>query len=216
MKRVLVSICAFFLCVALVSCAEKSIELNSLGDGTYEGDNGVVYRYAPVGYEPTEQGKECGLLCGTLEETLYAVGELSTDEWMTTEYNGAATTVYYSADIELPTLSTLEPTLCYICEEDENIYSVYTLGSPENKKVDEEREVIEKIIDMLCDETVENEIWPRAQTKEVYDLKLYSEDWPAIYYNIEYSREGTSNYVYDRVSKRCVNVGDILEGYFEK
>ena len=218
MKRIsLVLSCLALIAAFLVSCSSGgmvTMEYNE--EGILVADNGREYYYAPVGYEPTSQGDEYGEIDGVLSEKLYCIGDIDPKKWITTEYSGATTTVFYSTDIQLPELSELEPDTAFICEQDENVYSVYTLGDPENDKVDEERAIIAKIIEMLCDESIESEIWPRATTTEVYDIKLYSEDWPAIYYNLEYSREGSGNYVYDRVSKRCINIGDLLEGYFEE
>ena len=217
MKRAAsVLICAV-LCFLLVSCGEnKTVLMDYNEEGLLVSDK-ASYKYAPVGYEPTNQGEEYGAIESGLKEKLYRIGDLDPEEWLTTEYTGASTTVYYSEDIELPTLRELSPKLLYICEQGDNanIYSVYTLGDSANGKVDSEREKIDKIVSMLYDESVESELWPRGEQSESYSLKLYSEDWPAIYYNLVYVREGENNYVYDRVEKRCINIGTLLEGYIE-
>ena len=179
-------------------------------DGTLVARDGAVYKYAPVGYEPTEQGEEYGLIEGILEEKLYKIGDMDPQLWLTTEYSGATTTVYYSETIDLPELSELSPELCYICEAGENVYSVYTLGES-----DGEGEIIEGIISALYDETTEPEIWPRSDATETYMLKLYSEKWPAIYYNLVCAHCEGGGYVYDRASKKCVAIGDILNGFIE-
>lgn len=217
MKKI---ICLFLslvlLSLSLISCSSEKIEKMKYNDeGFLEGDK-ATYNYAPVGYEPTSQDAQYGLIDGVLEEKLYRIGDIDPEKWLTTEYTGSTTTVYYSSDITLPTLSEMNPELCYVCEQGDNIYSIYTLGDPENEKVDVEREIIGKIIEILCDENVESSIWPRGEGKETYNLKMYSDKWPAIYYNLVYVREGENNYVYDRVTKRCVNIGDLIEGCFEK
>lgn len=173
-------------------------------------EDGTVYKYAPVGYEPTEQGEEYGLIEGAMEEKLYKIGDMDPALWLTTEYSGAATTVYYSEDITLPALSELSPELCYICEQGEQTYSIYTFGSSEGEDV-----VIEELIGALYDEEAEPEIWPRGDADETYMLKFYSEEWPAIYYNLVYAQCESGGYIYDRASKKCVAVGDILNGYIE-
>lgn len=215
MKRaVSLALSLIMILCTLASCGARIVKMEYNDEDVLVAENGSEYHYAPVGYEPTSQGEEYGLIESILEEKLYRIGELDPDLWLTTEYMGAATTVYYSTDIDLPALSEMKPSLCYICEQDENVYSVYTLGDEKNEAAEEERKIISDLISMLNDENVRNEIWPRGETQEVYDLKLYSEDWPAIYYNLEYSREGSGNYLYDRVTRRCVNVGDLLEKYF--
>lgn len=216
MKRIVsIALVPAMLLLLLVSCSEKIVKMEYNEDGALEARDGSLYKYAPVGYEPTNQGEEYGLIESALSEKLYRIGEEDPSEWLTTEYTGATTTVYYSADIELPTLSEMEPTLCYICEQDENIYSVYTLGDGNNKDADAEVKIIDDIVNILEDDSIETAVWPRGDGAETYNLKMYSENWPAIYYNIVYVREGSSNYIYDRCNKKCVNVGDLLESFFE-
>jgi hypothetical protein len=82
------------------------------------------------------------------------------------------------------------------------------------ENIDDERELIDKIVSLVGDESIEAEMWPRVNSGESFVLKFYSEKWPAIYYCLEYVREGKNGYVYDYLSKKCINVGDILEGYF--
>ncbi len=214
MKKALSLILALAL-LFLVSCgSEKTVKAVYNDKSQLEAENGVTYNYAPGGYQPTNQGSEYGLIDNVMQEKLYAVGDIDPKKWLTTEYAGFATTVYYAESITLPTLSELSPDLCYICEEGETVISHYTLGSGELENIDDERELIKKIISLVGDESVEAEMWPRAFGEESYVLKFYSEDWPAIYYCLEYVREGGNGYVYDYISKKCINVGNILEGYF--
>lgn len=202
------------LCCGLCSCS-KIEKMTYNDDGRLVAKNGRVYKYAPVGYEPTEQGEEYGIIDSILSEKLYRIGDIDPEEWLTTEYTGATTTVFYSENIELPTLAELNPELCYICEEEANTYAFYTIGDPSSKTSKSEVEIIEKLIKMLTDEDAKVSLWPRGETDESYDLKLYSKNWPAIYYNLEYVREGSGNYVYDSVNRKCINVGDLLEDFFE-
>lgn len=214
MKRSISLFLAFCL-LFLVSCgSQKTVKAVYNDKSQLEAENGVTYNYAPGGYQPTNQGAEYGLIDSVMQEKLYAIGDVDPEKWLTTEYAGFATTVYYAESIKLPTLSELQPELCYICEEDEAVISHYTLGSGELENIDDEREVIEKTVSLIGDESVEAEMWPRVNSDESFVLKFYSEKWPAIYYCVEYVREGGSGYVYDYISKKCINIGDILEGYF--
>ena len=215
MKRIL----SLFLCFTilfLVSCGNnaKNVKATYNDKSQLEADNGVTYNYAPGGYQPTNQGSEYGLIEGILEEKLYSIGECDPEKWLTTEYAGFATTVFYADSITLPTLKELSPELCYICEEEETVISHYTLGSGELENIDDERELIDKIVSLVGDESIEAEMWPRVNSGESFVLKFYSEKWPAIYYCLEYVREGSGGYLYDYLSKKCINIGDILEGYF--
>ena len=214
MKRALSLFLALSL-LFLVSCGNaKNVKATYNEKSQLVADNGVTYNYAPVGYQPTNQGSEYGLIESVLEEKLYTIGENDPEKWLTTEYAGFATTVFYAESITLPTLAELDPSLCYICEEEETVISHYTLGSGELENIDDERELIEKMITLKGDESIEAEMWPRAVGEESYVLKFYSEKWPAIYYCLEYVREGGNGYLYDYISKKCINIGNILEGYF--
>ncbi|MBE6587495.1 MAG: hypothetical protein E7647_03665 [Ruminococcaceae bacterium] len=217
MKRILaLTLAVIFLLLGFASCSdkEKTVKAAYNEENQLVADNGVVYNYAPGGYQPTNQAGEYGVIDNVMQEKLYRIGELDPEKWITTEYSGFATTVYYAADIGLPTLKEMDPKLCYICEEDEAVISQYTLGGGDLSDVDKERELICEVIDLISDESIEAEMWPRVFADESYVLKFYSEDWPAIYYCLEYVREGGNGYVYDYISKKCINIGDRLEGYF--
>lgn len=211
MKRIIsIFLSIVILSLSLMSCSAKIVKMEFSENSTLVAEDGTVYKYAPVGYEPTEQGEEYGLIEGIMEEKLYKIGDMDPTLWLTTEYSGAATTVYYSESIELPSVEELSPRLCYICEQGEKAYSIYTLGSSEG-----EDSVIKELISAICDEEAEPEIWPRSDADETYMLKFYSEKWPAIYYNLVYAKCESGGYIYDRASKKCVAIGDILNGYIE-
>jgi len=215
MKRFLSLILALtIVAVSLASC-KKVVKMEYTDEGDLRCENGTVYKYAPLGYEPTVQGEEYGLIEGVMEEKLYKIGDISPDEWLTTEYAGSATLVFYNADLDLPTLSEMKCDTVYICEQDVNTYSVATVGGEDSKDLDRDRDVINKLLEAVCDTEAENEIWPRGDAKETFRLKMYSADWPAIYYSLTYAVCTGGNYVYDRVTKRCVNVGELLTPYLE-
>ena len=211
MKRIIsIFLSIVILSVSLMSCSAKIVKMEFSENSDLVAEDGTVYKYAPVGYEPTAQGEEYGLIEGIMEEKLYKIGDMDPTLWLTTEYSGAATTVYYSESIELPSFEELSPELCYICEQGEKAYSIYTLGEAEG-----EGEVVEEIVSAIYDEEAEPEIWPRSDADETYMLKFYSEKWPAIYYNLVYAQCESGGYIYDRASKKCVAIGDILNGYIE-
>ena len=204
---IILSLCAVFL----VSCS-RTVKMSFAEDGTLTG-GGASYKFAPVGYEPTYQGEEYAVIKGTLEEKLYKIGDCDPKKWLATEYSGAATLVYYSTDITLPTLQEMEPTLCFICEQEANAFSVYTVGENEETR-EHDLQVISQLVEMLKDGD-ENEIWPRSDVNYTYNLKFYSPDWEAIYYNVVYAVCGGGNFLYDRVTGNCVNAGSLLEEYYE-
>ena len=224
MKKILCTALSIALVASLLASCSKKVKLLELEyneEGLLVCENGDVYKYAPImAYEPTNQGTEYGVLTvrsengATREDKIYRIGEEDPGKWLTTEYTGGTTTVYYSQDITLPTLADLDPQLCYICEEGEAVFAIYTIGDPANKAIDMERAVINDMTDLILDEETEPELWPRVNSEEAYSLKLYSDKWPAIYYCLEYVREGGVGYIYDPISRKCVNAGTLLERYF--
>ncbi|MBR6676098.1 MAG: hypothetical protein IKL24_02070 [Clostridia bacterium] len=224
MKKLICAVLSLILTVSLLaSCSkkEKLLGLEYGEEGLLVCENGDTYKYAPLtAYEPTNQGTEYGVITvrsesgATREEKVYRIGEEDPGKWLTTEYTGGTTIVYYSQDITLPTLADFEPQLCYICEEEEAVFSIYTIGDPANKAIDAERAILNDVLSIVLDESTEPELWPRINMDESYGLKLYSEKWPAVYYCLEYVREGGVGYIYDPVSNKCVNVGTVLERYF--
>lgn len=202
--------------IFLVSCS-RTVKMKFSDDGTLTGGNSE-YRYAPVGYEPTYQGEEYAVIKGTLEEKLYRIGSCDPEKWLTTEYSGAATLVYYSTDITLPTLSEMAPVSCFVCEQDINSFSVCTLGveaeSADSASVESERETIAALVSAIA-ENDEEQIWPRSDVSESYSLKFYSPDWEAIYYNVTYAICGDEKVLHDSVTGNTVLIGGLLDEYLE-
>lgn len=203
-KRIISAIAAA-VAVATLSACSHVVKMNYNDDGILCGGN-AEYRYAPLGYEPTFQGEEYALIDNEMQEILYTVGECDPKEWLTTEYAGAATMIYYSTDISLPTLEEMKPEKMYFCEQDTNVNALQVVGD-----TDEGKALIAEIIAMLGNDDIENEIWPRGDINTTYQLKFYSPDWPAIYYNVVYAVGAGGNYFYDRVQGRCILAGDILD-----
>lgn len=201
LKKLLRGVTALLAAVILCSCSHV-VKMSYNDDGLLCG-GGASYRFAPPGYEPTYQGEEYALIDNEMQETLYTIGECDPEEWLTTEFSGAATLVYYSSDITLPSLAEMKPDTMYFCEQGETVNAIHTVTA-------EDSSIIADIIALLSDDTLENEIWPRGDVSETYQLKFYSSDWEAIYYNVVYAVGQNGNYLYDRVNDRCVLAGDIL------
>lgn len=200
-----VALIALILCFAAVLCSCGGVEKMKYNeDGLLCGKN-AKYRFAPMGYEPTAKGEEYALIDNEMQELLYTVGDADPEKWLATEYLGAATMVYYSEDIDLPTLADMKPEKCYFCEQSEIITTLGVIGGDERGD-----ELIAHIVEALNDSSTENEIWPRSDVNETYQLKFYSSDWPAIYYNVVYSECSSGNYLYDKVLDKCIKIGDVF------
>lgn len=162
----------------------------------------LEYYAAPTNYEPVSVGEQFGYYKKT-DLILYEITGLDPKEWLTQEYAGSATTVFYSTDITLPTLSELEPTKVYICTGDTITYALATV---------EDEAVVSKLVDLF--ENGEYEEWPLINSIETYELKFYSEDkYPHIYYNLTYGEFEEGKFIYDRTTKRSVRIDEVLADY---
>lgn len=162
----------------------------------------LEYYAAPTNYEPVSVGEQFGYYKKT-DLILYEIAGLDPKEWLTQEYAGSATTIFYSTDITLPTLSELEPTKVYICTGDTITYALATV---------ENEAVVSKLVDLF--ENGEYEEWPLINSIETYELKFYSEDkYPHIYYNLTYGEFEEGKFIYDRTTKRSVRIDEVLAEY---
>lgn len=207
-NRKIISALALAMSVMMLASCSRVIKMNYNDDGALCGGD-AEYRFAPLGYEPTAQSEEYALIDNEMQETLYTIGDCDPKQWLTTEYAGAATMVYYSTDITLPDLEEMKPEKMYVCRQDVSVNAIAVLGG-----TDEDDKVIADIIAMLNDNSIEDEIWPRGDVSETYQLKFYSSDWPAIYYNVVFAIGAKGNYFYDRVNSRCISAGDVLDELF--
>lgn len=211
LRGALALITAVVLAASLLCSCTHLKKFNYDEDGILTGSGaGNGYRYAPLGYEPVSVGSEYALIDNEMQEVLYLIGDEDPTQWLTTEYVGSATMVYYSTDIELPDLRKMAPEKVLFCDRGDTPNCFYTIG-----EADGEKALVEKLVELLSDGEANEGIWPRSDINESYSLKFYSPDWTAIYYNVTYADCAGGNFIYDRVTGRCVNVGDILEKYYE-
>jgi len=159
----------------------------------------LSYNAAPNCYEPVSIGEAYGYY-GDIDMTLYEITGLEPDEWLTQEYAGTATTIFYDEDIVLPTLSEMDPGKIFVCLNEAITFCVATV---------EDEAVIDEIIRLY--ETGEEAEWPLIDSKIIYNLKFLSEEkYPHIYYNLIYGEFPEGNFIYERSTKRCVEVGSLI------
>ncbi len=216
MKRVAALL--LFLALLLCACSRQAVYVFK-EDGTLTDSSGNAYYSAPVGYEPTNQGDERGKIDDAIGKILYRVGDLDPADYLTSAYSGGTTLFFYSTDIALPTLWEMHPSICYLCEQETNIITFCTIGDGSRSgSADTDKEVLETILSRVQNAIESGEsasIWPRADENETYRLKFYSEDWPAFYYNLTLAVCSDGAYLYDRQSKVCIDIGDLLAPYYE-
>ncbi len=165
---------------------------------------GLSYIAAPFNYQAVSTGNAYGYY-EKADLTLYEVNGLDPKKWLSEEYSGASTTLFYSEDIALPTLRELGADKIFICLEDEVIYALATI---------DDTDLINKLIDLF--ENGENVEWPLVNSIQRYELKFYSEkNYPYLYFNLSYGEFEEGKFLYDRSTKKCVELGDLLVDYIE-
>ncbi len=166
--------------------------------------NGVTYVSAPLCYEPERTGEEVYATCKKLKLDLYEIDGLEPTEWLSEQYEGIGG-VWHSEDTTLPDdITGFDADRMYICQE--KVITV-SLGTVDDKDD----------IDAVVKAFTEGEPVSLVQEGESYKLKFASDKYPGLYYNLMYIEGGDgNNYIYDRTTKTCVDVGDVLLDYLPR
>lgn len=202
MKRnTIQTICCLLATVLLTGCSGSLVNLEYKDGQMINKRLGLAYDPAPTNYEPVSVGEAYGYY-SDMDMTLYQIAGLDPKEWLTQAYAGSATTIFHSEDIPLPTLAEMAPTKIHICTGDNITYGVGTV---------DDSAVVADVVELYT--TGEATEWPMLDSLETYELKFVSPTYSHIYYNLTYYEYAEGVYLYDRNSKRCVEIGDMLENW---
>lgn len=196
MKKTLLPL-LFITAVLLTSCSQL-IRI-TYKDGKYiDSVNNIQYENASVSYEPVSEGTEYARYNKTV---LYTIPGAEPTEWLAEKYEGIGS-VFYSEDTVLPALSEFEASGIQIFVSGFNNLAVASI---------DDAEVIAELTDILAN----GEQTEAKNTDDSYSLKIASDKYPFLYYNLVYiiSSDG-ERYVYDRGTKKTVAVGTLLDKYF--
>ena len=187
--------------VFLTSC---TLSLTEQDGKLVDKKNGVTYVSAPLCYEPERTGEEVYATCKKLKLDLYEIDGLEPTEWLSEQYEGIGG-VWHSKDTTLPDdITGFDADRMYICQE--KVITV-SLGTVDDKDD----------IDAVVKAFTEGEPVSLVQEGESYKLKFASDKYPGLYYNLMYIEGGDgNNYIYDRTTKTCVDVGDVLLDYLPR
>ena len=223
-KRVTLILSLILAMTVFCSCA---LNLNEKDGNLVDSKNGITYLSAPICFEPSRTETEVYAKCKSLKLELYPVTGQPTSDWLSELYEGIGG-LWYADTITLPTLETFGADKVYICIEE----VITTALGQITEKAD---------IDALIDAFVSGEARDIPTSGKSYKLKFESEEYPGIYYNLLYiltSHEESEldengnpiieiidgekveltkyvygHYIYDRSTRRCVDIGEILEKY---
>lgn len=202
MKKSIIGVSLGLALLMLSSCGGTLVNLKYEDGRMMNRRLGLSYIPAPTNYEPVSVGEPYGYYEKS-DMTLYEIKGLDPKEWLTQAYAGSATTVFYSEDSTLPTLSELEPNKIFVTEGDSVTISIVTV---------DDINVINNVIDLF--ENGEYAEWPLIDAYVTYELKFYSEEkYPHIYYNLTYGEFEEGIFLYDRNTKHSVMLGDALSDF---
>ncbi|NLZ37854.1 MAG: hypothetical protein GX897_10365 [Clostridiales bacterium] len=193
MKKALLSL---ILLLFLLSGCGNLIKISYI-DGKYiDKKNNISYIPATVSYEPVSVGDEYAIYD---KRVLYTIPGMDPKQWLTEEFEGIGS-LYYSDTITPPKLEDFGANLIYICIEDNIIMKV--------NEINDQEKVTDIVNAFISGE--EAELPPDGSN--VYHLKFLSPDWPSLYYDILYVEyDSEHNYLYDRGTKHCVDIGRLLK-----
>lgn len=190
----------FFTAILLFTLISCSPLINITYDnGVYvDKANDITYYAAGVSYEPIAVGKEYAKYKKII---LHEIDGLAPKLWLTEAYQGIGS-IYYSSEIALPEFTEFEPDAFLICLVSETIQNLKTVDSTND---------IESIIDAYKNGS-DAELPVSAES---YHLKFTSAKYPGIYYDLLYVQNPNGRcYIFDRDTKRCVEIGDTVSKYF--
>ena len=203
-KRIIAAAATVALMLILASCSSSDLVKLKYDNGNLiDEKNNITYINAPMCFEPiATEAEPCAETDSGLQ--LYGIMGLDTSLWLSEKFEGIGSVYYAEGEIELPTLSEFGADGIMICIEETITTGLGAISDPDD---------IDSIIEAF--ETGERTtIIPEG---EVYKLKFSSSEYEGIYYNLVYiEADGGNNYIYDRSSKICADVGDVLLKYLPR
>lgn len=196
-KRIIILASALLALSLLCSCA---LSLAEQDGKLIDRKNGITYIGAPICFEPSNIDAEVYARCKKLGIELYPITGQPTTEWLSEPYEGIGG-VWYADTITLPTLTEFDADRLYICVES----MITTAIGIVTDKSD---------IDAVAGSFVNGTPGDIVNSGKSYKLKFESQKYPGIFYNLLYvvGSDGR-NYIYDRSTKTCVEVGGVLDKY---
>ena len=201
MKRILRFCSALLASVLLLAaCGSGSVRLTYEDGRLINKARRLSYAPAPLNYEPAAIGEEYAVY-GKTETPLYEIIGLEPKQWLTEANTGSTTTVFYGDGVTLPTLREMDPDEVFVCINGAITFAQSTVR---------DKAVIDAMIDLF--EKGEQRDWPLTDSVRIYELKFHSSaNWPYIYYNLTFGEFPEGKFLYDRQTKRCVEIGDLLD-----
>ncbi|MBQ3125705.1 MAG: hypothetical protein IJC15_01425 [Clostridia bacterium] len=189
--------------ISLTACS-STIPLKAEGGLYHDESNGVAYAMAPMCYEPQTIGDAyASFKSGSTEVVLYEVAGLDPTDYLTEAYSGASS-MFVASDITLPDLAGFAPNVIHLCVQSNSVWEFATVT---------DQAEIDEIVRVYTEG--ESVPYPAKPPNADLRFKFASPDYPGLYYNLVYVDYGDARYLYDRETRRCVEVGDLLREYID-
>ncbi len=207
MKKPILAVLAALLLLAasVASCGSpKLVKLTNEGGNLIDKANGITYINAPMCFEPISTEITPYAECAELKLQLYGIVGCDTSLWLSEKYEGIGSIYYADGAISLPTLTEFEANEIIICVEQMITTGIGVITDSEDIKA----------IIKAFESGERTTIIPEG---EVYKLKFSSDKYEGIYYNLVYiEADGGENYIYDRSTKTCAAVGEVMYKYLPR
>ncbi len=197
-RRITAALCALAMLLSFAACGNGLVPLEYEDDRFVNRASGLSYIDAPVSYEPAVIG-EAYAYCESADLTLYKVDENDPPHYLSTENAGELTTVFYSDAIDLPTLAEFQANTIRVCTSDYYTFEVVCI---------DDAAFVGRVVTLF--ETGEETSLPAGASLLHYDMKFASDTWTSFYINLNYYEFESGNYLYNRGTRRCVEVGDLF------
>ena len=185
-------------------CSDLPVMAVTESGALYDEEKGITYVGAPVCFEPVRLEAEPFARCKHPKTELYAIEGQSTDIWIAEWFAGDISGLYVAEGTVLPTLEEFGADHLIICMEGTRTVGIGVVENAED-------------VAAIVDAFTSGEVCEPVSDGSSYELALSSAKYEGLYYNLIYT-EGADggNYIYDRSTKRCVNVGDALTKHMSR
>ncbi len=204
-KRIsILTVLAACLAVFCMSCGNSMVKLTYDAGNLIDTVNGITYISAPLCFEPVATELEPYAVCKDPEIELYGIVGCDTDLWLTEKFEGIGAVYYADGEITLPTLSEFEANQIIICIEQTITTAIGNVDDADD-------------IGSIIAAFENGERTTIIPSGEVYKFKFASDKYEGLYYNLVYiEAEDGKNYIYDRSTKICASVGDVMYEYLPR
>ena len=189
----------------LVSCSDSGPLTLTYDKGNLtDPKNGITYIITPMCFEPIATELEPYAVCTDPELELFGIVGCDTSVWLSEKFEGIGYVYYAGEEDDLPSIREFDADNIVICIEQIITTGIGTVSDKGD---------IENIVDAF----INGERTTIIPEGDFYKLKFASDKYPGIYYNLLYiEAENGENYIYDRSTKTCSAVGDVMYEYLPR